>query len=214
VHDQLEERTLIKSLFISRNALREALKALAREGVVVRRPRQGTMVVRPGFTVSLDSLMSGVELDRVHLDQFDVVRTPANDMIRGLFGSHVESVLVFEQLLSVDDDPICVHTIYIDSALDPEIVQERLKAIDHSPKLTADAFEEFFHARLGNVVNYIKSIGCGPEAAKIFGVIEGTPVLLRETVHIDEYGVPRMLAYSHYRGDAVSLEWNASLDAK
>ena len=98
VRDQLVEMTLTKSLFISRNALREALQVLAREGVVYRRPRYGTSVTRPGISIPLDELMSVENVPKVRVQQLELRRpTPTNDLIR-LQLRDAETVVLSEQV--------------------------------------------------------------------------------------------------------------------
>jgi len=209
VRDQLVEMTLTKSLFISRNALREALQVLAREGVVYRRPRYGTLVTRPGVSIPLDELMSTEDIKKVRVEQLELRRIPANDVIRLQLGGDAESVLLSEQVAYFDGEPMCVRTFYLDTVLEVDDARALLSAIDSTHKSTALAFEEFFHKRLGRIANRIQVVAGDPDGCAMLGIPSGSPVLLRETVHVDEEGRPLMLGYSHYRGDTASFAWDA-----
>jgi GntR family transcriptional regulator len=209
VRDQLVEMTLTKSLFISRNALREALQVLAREGVVYRRPRYGTLVTRPGISIPLDELMSTEDIKKVRVAQQELRRIPANDVIRLQLGGEAESVLLSEQVVYFDGEPMCVRTFYLDTLLEVDDARAMLNVIDATHKSTALAFEEFFHRRLGRIANRIQVVAGDPDGCALLGIPPGSPVLLRETVHVDEEGRPWMIGYSHYRGDVASFSWDA-----
>jgi GntR family transcriptional regulator len=209
VRDQLVEMDLTKSLFISRNALRDALQVLAREGVVYRRPRYGTLVMRPGISIPLDELMSTEDIKKVRVEQLEVRRIPASDVIRLQLSDAVESVILSEQVVYFDDEPMCLRTFYFDTALEADTVRAMLRSIDATHKRTALAFEEFFHKRLGRIANRIQVVAGDPDERALLGLPPGSPVLLRETVHVDEDGRPCLLGYSHYRGDTVSFAWDA-----
>jgi GntR family transcriptional regulator len=208
VRDQLVEMTLTKSLFISRNALREALQVLAREGVVYRRPRHGTLVTRPGISIPLDELMSTEDIKKVRVAQLELRRIPANDVIRLQLGGDAQSVLLSEQVVYFDGEPMCVRTFYLHTLLEVDDARAMLTTIDATHKSTALAFEEFFRKRLGRIANRIQVVAGDPDGCALLGIPPGSPVLLRETVHLDEEGRPWMLGYSHYRGDTTSFSWD------
>lgn len=208
VRDQLVEMTLTKSLFISRNALREALQVLAREGVVYRRPRYGTSVTRPGISIPLDELMSVENVPKVRVQQLELRRIPTNDLIR-LQLRDAETVVLSEQVVHFDDEPVCVRTFYLDTDLHIETVRAMLDVIDSTHKSTALSFEEFFRERLARIANRIQVVAGDPDECALLGIPSGSPLLLRETAHVDENRRPRMVGFSHYRGDMTSFAWDA-----
>ena len=203
--------TLTKSLFISRNALREALQVLAREGVVYRRPRYGTSVTRPGISIPLDELMSIEERAEGTGVQLELRRIPTNDMIRLQLGGDAESVLLSEQVVYFDDEPMCVRDLL--SRYRAPCRRRTGHARRHrrrptrAPRLPSRSSSA---KRLGRIANRIQVVAGDPDGCALLGIPSGSPVLLRETVHVDEERRPRMVGYSHYRGDMASFSWETA----
>jgi GntR family transcriptional regulator len=165
-------------------------------------------VTRPGISIPLDELMSMEDIKKVRVAQLELRRIPANDVIRLQLGGDAESVLLSEQVVYFDGEPMCVRTFYLHTLLEVDDARAMLTAIDATHKSTALAFEEFFHKRLGRIANRIQVVAGDSDGCALLGIPPGSPVLLRETVHLDEEGRPWMLGYSHYRGDMASFSWD------
>jgi GntR family transcriptional regulator len=216
VEEQLVEDTLTGALWTSRNAVREALQMLVAEGLVSRRPKHGTNVVRRVTSVPLQELMpppTGQPGEaRVRVEQLEARTVPLNPVVADRLVTDGESVVLTEQLLFIDDEAVSLRTAYLVTDLSVAQVVERLSAIDATHLPSATAFERFFGVELGEVESYIEAIPGERDACRVLGMEPGAPMLFRESVHRDVLGRPRMLVYAHYRGDRIALSSLTELD--
>jgi GntR family transcriptional regulator len=209
VERHLVEDALTASLWSSRNAVREALQMLVEEGLVSRQPRHGTTVVRRIASVPLEELMpppTGKPGEAtVRVEQLETRSVPINGVVAERLATDQETVVLSEQLLTIDDEPVSLRTAYLLTDLPPEQVAERLGVIDETHMPSASAFERFFGVPNGEVESTIEALPAERETARVLGIPVGAPVLFRESVHRDGHGQPRMLVYAHYRGDRIAL---------
>ena len=118
-----------------------------------------TPVTWPGISIPLDELMSMEDIKKVRVAQvLELRRIPANDVIRLQLGGDAQSVLLSEQVVYFDGEPMCVRTFYLHTLLEVDDARAMLTAIDATHKSTALAFEEFFRKRLGRIANRIQVV--------------------------------------------------------
>lgn len=218
MQEQLVEDTLTAALWSSRNAVREALHMLVGEGLVSRQPRHGTTVLRRIASIPLEELMPPPSGDpgaaRVRVEQLETRSVPTNCVVSERLPASGPTVVLSEQLLFIDDEPVSLRTAYMSTDLPPEAVSERLCTIDANHVPSATAFEQFFGVPNGEVESVIEAIPGERETCRILGMPVGAPVLFRESVHRDIHGTPRMLIYAHYRGDRIALSTLIRLDTE
>lgn len=209
VREQLIEDVLSSALWSSRNAVRSALHMLVNEGLVSRQPRHGTTVIRRVASVPLEELMPpptgapGEALVRV--EQLEVRSVPVNGVVADRLMITSEHIALSEQLVFIDDEAVCLRTSYLVTDLPLEETRARLDEIDAQHIPSADAFRAFFGVDVLEVESTIEAIPGERDACQILGIAVGSPVLLRESVHRDVDGQPRLLVYAHYRGDRIAL---------
>jgi GntR family transcriptional regulator len=214
----LAEEALTASLWATRNAVRDALHMLVDEGLISRQPRHGTNVVRRVVAVPLEELApppTGQPGEApVTVEQLETRTVPINAVVSAKLDTGYETVVLSEQLISIDGEAVCLRTAYLVTDLSPEEVGDRLVAIDGTHMRSASAFEQFFGVPNGEVESTIEAVPGERDTCALLGVPEGAPVLFRESVHRDVFGKSRMLVYSHYRSDRIAFSSVAKVEAQ
>jgi GntR family transcriptional regulator len=206
---QLIEDALMRSLWTSRNAIRAALQMLADEGLVSRRPRFGTTVIGQVALVPAEELMplptTQPGRGRVRVRQLESRRVPISSVVADRLALRDDSLVLTEQLTFIDDEPVSLRTGYLVTDLSPSQVENRLRVIDARHVPSAIAFAQFFGVPCSRVESTVEAIRGEPDTCAALGIPAGSPVLFRESVHLDGDGKPRMLVHTHYRGDRIAL---------
>lgn len=202
------EGDLVASLTTSRNSIRQALRMLAAEGLVDRRPNHGTTVIASICDVAYDELVpsqafDGIGVEVRQIDHREIGATPYTRQRLQLEGDRVD---VAESVISFGQEPRSLHVSYV-SAANGQVT----RVLDVVP--IPQAFERVFGVPLGNVEASIGAIAAGASTSRLLGVAEGSPILLEEVLLSDVDGVPRDLSYTHHRGDRVALSVLHSLQA-
>ncbi|MGF7238471.1 MAG: GntR family transcriptional regulator [Frankia sp.] len=218
VEEQLIEDALTRALWTSRNAVRDALQMLVEEGLVSRRPRHGTNVVRRIASVPLQELMpppTGRPGEAgVRVRQMETRTVPISGIVANRLATSQEFVTLSEQLIFIDDEAVCLRTAYMVTDLTPAEAEKSLGVIDATHIPSAEAFKLFFGVPMGEVESTIEAIPGERDACRALGMVTGAPVLFRESIHRDVNGRPRMLLYAHYRGDRIALSTLTHIDER
>jgi GntR family transcriptional regulator len=200
------ERQLAEQAGISRMTARQALAALAREGVLEIRHGVGVFVAPPkltydalhllGFTESTMRL-GGAAATRV-LAQ---VLESASERIAGQLDVPAgESVLRVVRLRSVADEPLLLETSWLPAASCPGLVRE-----DLAHRSLYDMLEHRYGHRLAEARQTLEATTADDDEAALLGISPGSPVLLAEGVAITASGLPIEAFAAIYRGDRVRL---------
>jgi DNA-binding GntR family transcriptional regulator len=196
----LSEEHLVRTLTMSRGAVREALHMLAAEGLVERRPRVGTRVRREILQIKADvieSLAASVGRDRIELVKLDhqtiaappliieVLQLPPND-----------EVLLVEWLILLDGEPWAIRTAYVSGG------EKHAPPLQSRDDIKA-TFEQIFGVPMGINTTTIAATAADSELAERLGIADGAPVIVTELHQTDANGTPRGMTFTHYRADRV-----------
>ncbi|MEI5675593.1 MULTISPECIES: GntR family transcriptional regulator [unclassified Nocardioides] len=197
----LVEERLIEELSASRQAVRDALQALAADGLVERRRRVGTTVNGAILDVATDQLMHLPPDQQVvedsAVERLEEQEMPAPPWMRArLKIAEDEPVLMVEELVRAHGEVLCVRATYKPVSRLPARATVRVADL-------ATAFEHGFGVPLGSVESLVEAVGADALTAELLGVPAGSPVLVREVLLVDADGLPRDLSYSHYRSDRI-----------
>lgn len=213
--DPLVEADVAEMLSTSRNAVRQALQLLVQEGLVTRGRRHGTNVVRGIVRVALDQRTDNPdrydgEHDRLEgqpdpladvprfvaeLLECQVVR--ASPYLREQLELEGDDVWMGEHLVIARDEPVSVCVTYTPVAAGARHLHLQLRG--------AERFQARFGLPFGWADDTLEAVACEGRTAKLLGVEEGSPILLRETVGHAADGRPQELTYKYNRGDRVSV---------
>jgi GntR family transcriptional regulator len=217
VDRQLIEDTLMRSMWTSRPAVRAALQMLADGGLVSRRPRFGTTVIGQVALVPMQELMplptAQPGAGCVRVEQLETREVPVSAILAERLATERDSVFLTEQLTFIDDEPVSLRAAYLVTDLSPLDAKKRLIVVDSRHVPSATAFAQFFGVPVGKVEATVEAIPGDPETCQILGMLPGSPVLFRESVHFDTSRTPRMLVHTHYRGDRVAISTSTEVDS-
>lgn len=212
--EALVENVLMRSLETSRGAVRRALQMLADEGLVVRRPRVGTRVVGEILSAPLfDEIIPSSSPDRQGDPAKRLVAEPLerriyvpNRLVKDrLELDDDEQVVLIEQLLLIDDQPVGVRTDHFSANGHPQRVFDGIARSTHHPRPFPEVFDILYGEAPGASEVAIEAVPCEARASALLHVAEGAPILLREILRRDGSGTRRSISHTHLRGDRLAL---------
>jgi DNA-binding GntR family transcriptional regulator len=204
----VEEHSLIMSMMMSRNSIRSALQMLGNEGLILRRQRLGTSVVGSiaelplleflpiaGWSTS-NTPIDSTAADPLLLEHLEQTEVLADRHVQGRLKLTTDRVIMQEDLVTRGGEPIGILVGYypVGESTDRPDGKDYDARIDHLRRTAVSRIEAT-----------VEAINCDERTARVLGVAEGAAILVRETLVYDADGIPKMLAYGHYRGDRVAL---------
>ncbi|MCB0107200.1 MAG: GntR family transcriptional regulator [Caldilineaceae bacterium] len=201
------ERELSELVGISRMTARQALAYLERSGVLEVKPGVGTFVAAPKHTYDALHLLSftaeimrqGSKTSSQVLEQ--VVTTPPIRVARGLQLEADQAVVKLVRLRFAESTPLLQETIYIPTALCPDLVDADL----HTQSLYA-LLEERYALQLEQTRQMLEATVANEYEADLFGITVGSPMLLLEGITYTKNEQPVEYFKAIYRGDRVRFE--------
>lgn len=224
---QFRELTISQDFGASRNSVRVALAMLAADGLISRGPRRGTILTKQiidfpvdrvlprNFDVDPDTATHGM----VVLDlETAVLATPEH--IAALLETQADRIVSYEQMAIFDGEPIYVRSGVSPISTDADQYFARLAECNAAVAAITDAsltvpndtgielefvFELLFGVPFGHSRARVEVVAADTHLAKLLGIDEGAPLLLRQQVNYDSAGVAREFSFTHYRGDRCTL---------
>lgn len=196
--EKLVEDRLMRSLGITRSAIREALRMLAAEGLVSRQRRSGTRLSKPVLQLPIDDILPWRATTT-----FSVIRTD--------YRTVVATPKVMEQLESDDKFVGLVEHCFFDGEVAVGVRTAYFRRTFEQPDTwatcpsLAEAFEQVYGSPLAEIRSVIDAVGCDATTGKMLGIETGAAVLVREQLLFDARGIPQEYTFSHYRADSVSF---------
>lgn len=203
-----DEVLLARRFQVSRNALREALDILRREGLVERTPGLGTFAAPRKVTQGLDRLRGlaetfhGVgEVNNAVLQAGLKEAPPFVCEFLGLGPS--ELVLFIERLRYLDGEPISLESSYLPAELASGLLECDLHGTDKFSLL-----EKGLGLKLGEADLAIEATVPDQTTSRVLESAPGVALLLiTRTVSLED-GRPVDIEFLRYRGDRISLSAN------
>ncbi|MCP8969055.1 GntR family transcriptional regulator [Ectobacillus ponti] len=200
------EFDLAKELGVSRATLREALRILEEENVVIRRHGVGTFVnAKPLFSSGIEQLSSitdmiteaGKQPGTIFLSSF---LTSLTEEEQEKFRTHEDlHVLAIERVRTADGEPVvyCIDKIPQDILPDlSEYKEESLLNIIHRKT----------HKRITYAVAHIEPIGYHPKVSPILECDPETALLVLKQMHYDQADQPILYSTNYFRADKFSFQ--------
>lgn len=205
----LREEDLIEPLGANRGAVRDALQLLVDEGLIVRRRRSGTVVVRSVEEIPMDQIL--VDPARAEEGRYATVplgkRTvEAHEQLAARLDAEDGRVRLTEWLVEIDGRPACVRTSFVAEG----------PAADRFIEYIADlptTFRHVFQAEFGGLEATIEAVALEPRMSALLGVPLGSPALMRELELFDDSGATREISYTLYRGDLFAVRTSSDRSA-
>lgn len=198
------ESRLKEMLGVSRATLREALKALQQEGLVVQRQGIGTFVnerllsIRSGLeemrgvTEMLEDL--GLRADRSAMEFRS--ETASAEAAKALGLSSGAPVWVVKRVRTANGIPV----VYSINEMDRQLLGEHIHELEHYHSLAA-LLRDRCGREPGHAVANILPVPSPGQIARIMGIDRRTPFLLMEQVLYDSRHGPYLYCLDYYRCD-------------
>lgn len=206
VDEPLMEDRLVAQLDASRSSVRAALQQLADEGFLSRHRGRGTTVLRRGLKVRLRDVTS-LSDERPGLatnpdDVVDIVLTeqrtvPSTPLLRERLAVEDDVVRMNENTFVVADEVIGVRTAYFSTRYGPTTWQ--------GSGDMDEVFAQVFGTRVGMVRTEVGCTVADDRTCTLFGVPQGSMVLVREQTMLDVHGAPVQVVFDNYRADRVTF---------
>ncbi|WP_379967383.1 GntR family transcriptional regulator [Ectobacillus sp. sgz5001026] len=199
------EFDLAKELGVSRATLREALRILEEENVIVRRHGVGTFVnAKPMFSSGIEQLSSITDMIT------DAGKSPGTIFL----SSSVMSLTEEEKEKFKNEDSMDVFTIERVRTADGEPV---VYCVDKLPQHILPDLSEYKEESLLNIIHkktnkrvtyavaYIEPLGYHPKVSPILECSPETALLVLKQMHYDQSDEPILYSINYFRADTFSF---------
>lgn len=210
---QLPDEDVARVQGASRGVSRQAILTLVEAGLIRRQRGKGSTAVGgivPWATTDLfpahDAAAAGDLGARLTVTRVDDRMVPASPIVAGRLGlidelpergAELGQVRLVDQLVELDGAPLVVSTSYVPlDVVVPDLLEELR---------THDAvMRHVFGVPVGHLDLTVEAVRTDAATARLLGVSEASPVVLRETTWFDPTGNPRMLTFAQCSGDRVA----------
>lgn len=201
------ERLLAETLHVSRSTIRTALEDLERAGRLQRSAQRGWFVPSPTIGEPPSTLLSFTEMARQRgltptarvLDK--TTRSATLDEAAKLRVAPGAAVLQLTRLRGMSGTPICVDRNVIPLTICESIVDADLTDVSLYETLADRCGVSVYRSAYT-----VQADAATTEMSKVLGVPPASPVLVGEEVAYDRQGLPVLVGYNTYRGDAYRFE--------
>jgi len=210
------EGWLSATFHVSRNAVREALDVLRREGLVERKQGAGTLVVARKTLHAFDHLHSVADslASEVPPPTFEVIDAelyPAPPSVVHHLHLHPgDDAFYLERRMSINGEPFSLRSSWLPPCAEPAL---------RSADLTQDHIYELVEQHLGVRINRAKArvrveaAAADETIAAILGVRPFAPLIFIERVTSTVEDRPIEFGFTRCRGDRVALETDMAREA-
>ena len=196
---------------VSRITARQAVDALAREGLVIRKQGKGTFVAGPLVHHDLldlrgiyDGLVAQGLNPKTRLLGFGHSAPPPRVAAR--LGTSLRKLLHWQRLFLLGNEPLAVAEAYVNTGR-ARISREQ---VDQLP--TYSILEQLLHERIERADVSIRYERASPELARHLKIARGAPLMVFERVSFNDEGVP--LEHSLYHARAEAYEFSLTVRGK
>jgi GntR family transcriptional regulator len=199
------EFDLSKQLGVSRATLREALRILEEENVVIRRHGVGTFVnTRPTFTSGIEQLNSVTHMieqgGKVPGTVFHSshVQGPTEDDMRRFHCSENDEVLYVERVRTADGEPV----VY---CVDKVLKKYLPGPFSHERESLLDILNEQSGKYISYAIAQIEPLGYHERISPILECEPETALLVLKQMHYDQNDDPILYSLNYFKADKFSF---------
>ncbi len=200
------EFELARTLGVSRATLREALRVLEEEKIIVRKHGVGTFLkARPLFSSGIEELSSvssmiraaGMEPGTIFLEVSDAFAT--EDSIEKFGCNHEDSIVTIKRVRTADGEPV----VYCVDQVDKKNLQTEATALMKNSIF--DALEKNGEIHISQAIAHIEPVGYDEEASSILRCGVDVPLLVLLQKHYTETGEMVLFSKNYFRADKFSF---------
>ncbi len=199
------EFELARQLGVSRATLREALRVLEEENVIIRRHGVGTFVSsRPMFTSGIEQLSSVTEMIRqagrkpgtIFLSSS--IQKPTEDDIKRFQCHKEEDLLVVERVRTANNEPV----VY---CIDKVPCKYLPKGIAYENESLLEILHNEANRYIAYAVTHIEPLGYHEKVSPILQCEPETALLVLKQMHFDENDEPILYSIDYFKSDKFSF---------
>lgn len=207
-HYQLQaEDDLAQELSVNRGTLRNAIKSLIDEGLLIRIHGKGTFVASKKVEQPLaESLITFSEsLIRQHIAYTTIVLQqqiiPADEELAALFKVNLdEPILCLQRVRYVENKPIIFFTNYVPTKYFPQIEQK-----DFASRRLFEVMEHDYDFKISWAQRYFEARTADAQVAAALLIPEGSPIMFGKQITHSETDIPIEASDIWIRGDSFRL---------
>ena len=199
------EFELSRQLGVSRATLREALRVLEEDGIVVRRHGVGTFVnPKPVFSSGIEQLNSVTEMIKqagmipgtVHLTSS--IKTATEEDQRKFHGITFEEVHQFERVRTANGQPVVFCIDKIPTTIVKEYQLNKNESLLNLLENEAGRYVSY-------AVTHIEPIGYHEKVSPILECEPESALLVLKQMHYDQFDEPILYSINYFRADKFSF---------
>lgn len=202
--DQLPGEPELCRLFdVSRTVIRQALKELEFEGLIVREKGRGTFVAEPKIGESLFQELTGFYQDMVtkgHRLDSDVLKqevvSAGKKVATYLQIDPTAPVIQIDRLRFVDEEPIVLVTTYLPYSLCPSLID-----VDLRNQSLYEYLENEYAIVIVRGRRTLEAVPANEYEADLLQVSKGAPLIMLDSVSFLDDGTPIEYYHALHRGD-------------
>lgn len=202
------EPDLCRLFGVSRTVIRQALKELEYEGLIVREKGKGTFIAEPKIRESLVQELTGFYQDMAAKGHAPISKVlnqtviPASPKIAAYLNLEPGMpVIQIDRLRFVQDEPIVLVTTYLPHSLCPLLLEA---------DLTEQSLYAFLEREYGIMIargqRIMEAVLANEYEAELLEVKPGAPLILLDSVSYLEDGTPIEFYHALHRGDRSRFE--------
>lgn len=194
-----------KQLGVSRATLREALRILEEENVIIRRHGVGTFVnAKPLFTSGIEQLNSvtdmimhaGMKPGTIFLSS--TTMGPTEEDIRRFTCSNEDEIVVIERVRTANGEPV----VYCIDKIPEKFLTE---TISHEEESLLNILEKKANRKITYAVTEIIPLGYHEKVSPILECDPETALLVLKQTHFDETDEPILYSVNYFKADKFSF---------
>ncbi|MBY0026489.1 GntR family transcriptional regulator [Priestia aryabhattai] len=200
------EFDLSKQLGVSRATLREALRILEEENIIVRRHGVGTFVnTKPTFLSGIEQLNSithmieqaGMKAGTIFLSS-QIQELSENDLTRFACGED-EQILFVERVRTANGEPV----VYCMDKVPQKILPENF---EYKQESLLEILEKQAGKNISYAVANIEPLGYHEKVSPILQCEPETALLVLKQMHYDQYDEPILYSINYFKADQFSFQ--------
>ncbi|MGG0461011.1 GntR family transcriptional regulator [Priestia aryabhattai] len=200
------EFDLSKQLGVSRATLREALRILEEENIIVRRHGVGTFVnTKPTFLSGIEQLNSithmieqaGMKAGTIFLSS-QIQELSENDLTRFACGE-AEQILFVERVRTANGEPV----VYCMDKVPQKILPENF---EYKQESLLEILEKQAGKHISYAVANIEPLGYHEKVSPILQCEPETALLVLKQMHYDQYDEPILYSINYFKADQFSFQ--------
>lgn len=199
------EFELSKQLGVSRATLREALRILEEENVIIRRHGVGTFInAKPMFSSGIEQLTSvtdmiakgGMKPGTIFLSS--TTQNPSEEAQRVFKCEKDDSLVMFERLRTANEEPV----VY---CLDKILEKHLPHNFSHQEESLFNILESYSSIKVTYAVSHIEPIGYHDKISPLLQCDPETALLVLKQMHYDENDRPILYSLNYFKSNKFSF---------